>query len=143
MTSSKYSRLEDDVSVDVSRVDLEPTVLSRSWVRNRRRFVLSLACLLALLLVFFSCTSPRTEPRPYNPLPSKYDTSFNSSSLPVVLWHGMGDSCCATWSIGALQEQIQQSLPGQTSACPRNSVCNWLPTLTAEHGSQCCITCLV
>jgi palmitoyl-protein thioesterase len=31
----------------------------------------------------------------------------------VVMWHGMGDSCCATWSIGALQKQIQDALPGE------------------------------
>lgn len=28
---------------------------------------------------------------------------------------GMGDSCCATWSIGALQKQIQEALPGMCS----------------------------
>lgn len=109
MASVKYTKLPDDVRVDASRVDLEATQIRP---RSRRRLVLSLVSLFAVLLVFFNCTAPRSEPVVYNPLPSKYDTSFNSTSLPVVLWHGMGDSCCATWSIGALQEQIQQSLPG-------------------------------
>ncbi|KAI7840948.1 hypothetical protein COHA_005378 [Chlorella ohadii] len=32
--------------------------------------------------------------------------------LPVVLWHGMGDSCCADYSIGAVRELIERELPG-------------------------------
>ena len=110
MASVKYTRLPDDVRVDASGVDLEATQIQP---RDGRRRVLSLVSLLAVLLVFFNCTAPRSDPVVHNPLPSKYDTSFNSTSLPVVLWHGMGDSCCATWSIGALQQQIQQSLPGR------------------------------
>eukprot|EP00884_Botryococcus_braunii_P007153 jgi/Botrbrau1/16439/Bobra.0142s0035.1 len=32
--------------------------------------------------------------------------------LPVVLWHGMGDSCCGNHSIGAVAERIRHALPG-------------------------------
>lgn len=32
--------------------------------------------------------------------------------LPVVLWHGMGDSCCNTHSIGAVRKRIQELLGG-------------------------------
>ena len=35
------------------------------------------------------------------------------SPLPVVLWHGMGDSCCASFSIGAIQGAIEEALPGK------------------------------
>ncbi len=80
--------------------------------------MLTLVTILALLLISFTLTSPRSDPTPYNPLPSKDDLSFNSTFLPVVMWHGMGDSCCATWSIGALQKQIQEALPGQISSKP-------------------------
>eukprot|EP01104_Vermistella_antarctica_P018573 TRINITY_DN6933_c0_g1_i1.p1 TRINITY_DN6933_c0_g1~~TRINITY_DN6933_c0_g1_i1.p1 ORF type:complete len:314 (-),score=85.29 TRINITY_DN6933_c0_g1_i1:53-973(-) len=31
---------------------------------------------------------------------------------PVVLWHGMGDSCCNPLSMGALKKIIEQTLPG-------------------------------
>ncbi|RHZ86097.1 hypothetical protein Glove_54g14 [Diversispora epigaea] len=31
---------------------------------------------------------------------------------PVVLWHGMGDTCCNPESIGKIREFIQTSLPG-------------------------------
>jgi len=32
--------------------------------------------------------------------------------LPVVLWHGLGDSCCNPQSIGAVKEAIERRLPG-------------------------------
>lgn len=112
MSTLKYTRIADDVSLDASQVDLAPA-LTQALPRSRRRFVLTLVTIFALLLVLFYVTSPRSEPTPYNPLPSSDDKSFNSTSLPVVMWHGMGDSCCATWSIGALQKTIQEILPGQ------------------------------
>lgn len=31
-------------------------------------------------------------------------------TLPVVLWHGMGDSCCAPWSIGSIKTVIEEKL---------------------------------
>jgi len=31
---------------------------------------------------------------------------------PVVLWHGMGDTCCYPFSMGAIKDQIQTILPG-------------------------------
>eukprot|EP01114_Cavostelium_apophysatum_P004392 TRINITY_DN1461_c0_g1_i1.p1 TRINITY_DN1461_c0_g1~~TRINITY_DN1461_c0_g1_i1.p1 ORF type:complete len:308 (-),score=67.27 TRINITY_DN1461_c0_g1_i1:33-956(-) len=37
----------------------------------------------------------------------------NSSSFrPVVLWHGMGDTCCYSFSMGAITNLIQENLPG-------------------------------
>lgn len=33
-----------------------------------------------------------------------------TSKLPVVLWHGMGDSCCAPYSIGAVAKVIEARL---------------------------------
>ncbi len=37
----------------------------------------------------------------------------NRSPLPVVLWHGMGDSCCAPHSIGAVANRIRKAIPGR------------------------------
>ncbi|XP_031833214.1 palmitoyl-protein thioesterase 1 [Nomia melanderi] len=31
---------------------------------------------------------------------------------PVVLWHGMGDSCCFPFSLGAIKKLIEEKLPG-------------------------------
>jgi palmitoyl-protein thioesterase len=31
---------------------------------------------------------------------------------PIVLWHGMGDSCCFSFSLGAVKEKLEQTLPG-------------------------------
>lgn len=112
MSAAKYTRIADDVSVDASQVDLAPA-LAQPKPNKRRRLVLTLLSIAAVLLVLTVVATPRSGPEPYNPLPSRDDRSFNSSSLPVVMWHGMGDSCCATWSIGALQKQIQDALPGQ------------------------------
>ena len=37
-------------------------------------------------------------------------SSSSSSSLPVVLWHGMGDTCCDEHSMGKVAKLIQQEL---------------------------------
>jgi len=34
----------------------------------------------------------------------------SNTSLPVVLWHGMGDSCCASYSIGYVADLISDHL---------------------------------
>lgn len=36
----------------------------------------------------------------------------DDSPLPIVLWHGMGDSCCFSFSLGKIQEILQNELPG-------------------------------
>ena len=35
-----------------------------------------------------------------------------SSPLPVVIWHGMGDSCCNPLSMGAVKRIIEDEVPG-------------------------------
>eukprot|EP00951_Prasinocladus_malaysianus_P004950 scaffold35109_cov30-Prasinocladus_malaysianus.AAC.1 len=35
----------------------------------------------------------------------------SSEFTPIVLWHGLGDSCCNPDSIGAVQEAIEEQLP--------------------------------
>ena len=37
----------------------------------------------------------------------------STAQLPVVLWHGMGDSCCASYSLGAVKQFIQDTLGGK------------------------------
>ncbi|XP_011697667.1 PREDICTED: palmitoyl-protein thioesterase 1 [Wasmannia auropunctata] len=36
----------------------------------------------------------------------------DGSPVPVVLWHGMGDSCCFSFSLGKIQQIIQDEIPG-------------------------------
>ena len=31
---------------------------------------------------------------------------------PTVLWHGMGDTCCYSFSMGRIQKMIEEALPG-------------------------------
>jgi len=35
-----------------------------------------------------------------------------SNYLPVVIWHGMGDTCCFPFSMGAIEDEIKRVLPG-------------------------------
>ncbi|KAM3934194.1 palmitoyl-protein thioesterase 1 [Leptodactylus fuscus] len=32
--------------------------------------------------------------------------------LPLVIWHGMGDSCCNPLSMGAIKKMVEQKIPG-------------------------------
>ncbi|KAG7225396.1 hypothetical protein INR49_027385 [Caranx melampygus] len=36
----------------------------------------------------------------------------NNGTTPVVLWHGMGDSCCNPLSMGAIKKMIEQEISG-------------------------------
>ena len=38
--------------------------------------------------------------------------SVCSALRPVVLWHGMGDTCCYPFSMGAVKKEIEKALPG-------------------------------
>lgn len=33
------------------------------------------------------------------------------SPMPIVLWHGMGDSCCFSFSLGRIQQILQDQIP--------------------------------
>lgn len=37
-------------------------------------------------------------------------TLFSQAAKPVVIWHGMGDSCCSPASTGALVKAIEDDL---------------------------------
>lgn len=39
-------------------------------------------------------------------------TSRNSAPLPIVLWHGMGDTCCNPLSMGSIVRLLQRVIPG-------------------------------
>ncbi|KAM6173264.1 palmitoyl-protein thioesterase 1 [Erethizon dorsatum] len=32
--------------------------------------------------------------------------------LPLVIWHGMGDSCCNPFSMGAIKKMVEEKIPG-------------------------------
>jgi palmitoyl-protein thioesterase len=36
----------------------------------------------------------------------------DATPTPVVLWHGMGDSCCNPLSMGSIKKTIQEQIPG-------------------------------
>uniref|UniRef100_A0A336MSF6 Palmitoyl-protein thioesterase 1 n=1 Tax=Culicoides sonorensis TaxID=179676 RepID=A0A336MSF6_CULSO len=35
-----------------------------------------------------------------------------SDPVPIVLWHGMGDSCCFPFSLGGFKKQLEAEIPG-------------------------------
>jgi palmitoyl-protein thioesterase len=74
---------------------------------------------LALLTYCLWTTDKGTQSRPGQQLSDDVqlqqlaNTRHSSEpQLPIVLWHGMGDSCCASWSIGAVATHLQTVLPG-------------------------------
>ncbi|KAJ0003631.1 hypothetical protein NQD34_008729 [Periophthalmus magnuspinnatus] len=36
----------------------------------------------------------------------------NNETTPLVIWHGMGDSCCNPLSMGAIKKMIEEQIPG-------------------------------
>ncbi|XP_071964368.1 palmitoyl-protein thioesterase 1-like [Antedon mediterranea] len=36
----------------------------------------------------------------------------DNATLPLVMWHGMGDSCCNPLSLGNIQKMIEKEVPG-------------------------------
>jgi len=36
----------------------------------------------------------------------------NESPIPIVLWHGMGDNCCHSFSMGAIKNMLEEAIPG-------------------------------
>ncbi|KTG45678.1 hypothetical protein cypCar_00000662 [Cyprinus carpio] len=36
----------------------------------------------------------------------------NNATVPLVIWHGMGDSCCNPLSMGAIQKMVEKEVPG-------------------------------
>ncbi|MEQ2164223.1 hypothetical protein GOODEAATRI_004406 [Goodea atripinnis] len=36
----------------------------------------------------------------------------NNGTVPLVLWHGMGDSCCNPLSMGAFKKMMEEEIPG-------------------------------
>ena len=37
----------------------------------------------------------------------------DADPTPIVIWHGMGDSCCNPWSMGAVTKMLQDQIPGE------------------------------
>uniref|UniRef100_A0A0N4ZPF7 Palmitoyl-protein thioesterase 1 n=1 Tax=Parastrongyloides trichosuri TaxID=131310 RepID=A0A0N4ZPF7_PARTI len=63
---------------------------------------------LILILTFILLINSKRSKYPVYLLKKNYQ----NVSLPVVIWHGMGDSCCNPLSIGWIKSIIQKQLPG-------------------------------
>jgi len=56
-------------------------------------------CCLSAIIYKATCEYP-VDPDPATP-----------DATPIVIWHGMGDSCCNPFSMGSIMRMIQQSIP--------------------------------
>lgn len=34
------------------------------------------------------------------------------AATPIVMWHGMGDSCCFSFSLGKMKKMLEAEIPG-------------------------------
>jgi predicted HD phosphohydrolase len=53
---------------------------------------------------------------PFVRFPGLAQQGKNGGALPVVLWHGMGDSCCSLGSMGSIKKLIEDKL-GEHLCC--------------------------
>ncbi|XP_076361549.1 palmitoyl-protein thioesterase 1 [Tachypleus tridentatus] len=45
-------------------------------------------------------------------VPNDVTVKASNASLPVVIWHGMGDSCCNPLSMGSIKTFLEKNIPG-------------------------------
>ncbi|KAF7211499.1 transcript variant X1 [Nothobranchius furzeri] len=75
---------------------IEPSVGLNCWIRPKMA-----AVFLGLLLagpVLLVTSSPLHE--------------LSNGTIPLVMWHGMGDSCCNPLSMGFIKKTIEEEIPG-------------------------------
>jgi hypothetical protein len=68
---------------------------------------LLLLLLLALVALALATDAARLEPRRASLGDGDDD---DQGALPVVMWHGMGDSCCSAGSLGAIKKLLEDKL---------------------------------
>ncbi len=67
----------------------------------RQVFALAMLCALAA-----HANGSRIPDQELKLLPA----AARANALPVVLWHGMGDSCCSLGSVGSIKKLIEDKL---------------------------------
>ena len=126
---------EQDIEKQQLQADLGPALKtarpsadSSCFRHGRLRFDPCRFCFRCIIWAWFALLTyclwtdgGSTQARPGQQLDDKLQlqqlantTHTSDPQLPIVLWHGMGDSCCASWSIGAVATHLQTVLPGET-----------------------------
>lgn len=72
--------------------------------RIREKRTTNCARVFTLLLLLFAIDAGRCLDEKKN--------ATSDSPVPIVLWHGMGDSCCFSFSLGRVQQILQDQIPG-------------------------------
>ncbi|GMR58459.1 hypothetical protein PMAYCL1PPCAC_28654 [Pristionchus mayeri] len=62
--------------------------------------------LIVLILALYSIASAHKAHKTHA------ERHSSSKPLPIVIWHGMGDSCCNPLSMGAIQKHLEEKIPG-------------------------------
>lgn len=67
---------------------------------------------LEVVAIFVSLVHLSVSPHPNSILPSKNEfPKTTSTPIPIVLWHGMGDSCCNPLSMGSIKSYLESNIP--------------------------------
>ncbi|CAG0882545.1 unnamed protein product [Cyprideis torosa] len=69
---------------------------------SQKVLLLAPTCFIGLPLLLLSYASRSID----------RSTTSDGSPTPVVLWHGMGDTCCNPLSLGSLMDMIGKEIPG-------------------------------
>ena len=102
----------------LSEAEEQPASTGPTRIKRRRHWF-CVAGLICLGVWVAAAQGIRAMNRPYLEAQQKLRpaaTNGSTSQLPVVLWHGMGDSCCADWSIGAVADHLRSTNPGRASS---------------------------
>ena len=43
----------------------------------------------------------------------KDNPNGDDKPTPIVIWHGMGDNCCHSFSMGRIKQILEQHIPGK------------------------------
>jgi hypothetical protein len=66
-----------------------------------------MTCLQSFLLFLCICSAVVCLP-----LAQKHSDEEDAATHAVVLWHGMGDTCCLPTSMGYVKKMIEKAIPG-------------------------------
>ena len=55
-----------------------------------------------------------------------HDTNENqisqvNSPTPIVIWHGMGDNCCHSFSMGRIKQMLEEHIKGKIAITKRRT----------------------
>ncbi|KRX68256.1 Aromatic-L-amino-acid decarboxylase [Trichinella sp. T9] len=89
---------EDDVEKRLKRMKKEEEKKEKKKKKKdkKKKIIMSLTLFLCVCMISLSC----------------FHESVFADPTPVVMWHGMGDTCCNLGSLGAIISVLEREIPG-------------------------------